>query len=354
MQIAPSADYIDVTHFPALRVRGSWLFCDPTRLFNTYEPSVYRIWEKPFLSNSQDVTSRIHHGIASPPEPGRLGRWNRLAARLESLRYSGCLDLGERLAYDARGVDNSNMAHLIHRHLAMLAHFHERSGFGSHDVTVLLQSRGDTMAREVFSLAGYQTIETLRPVRCNQVTVDYSNFMHLLPAIRHLNIEDWVEDGPKRIFISRRNTRRLTNERAIMDFLRARGFETVYFEEIPILKQWSWVRGAKRVVAIHGAALGCLAFQATRDDGPAADLVELFTPGFVVNPYREYQAALGGRWVGCRGRLTPSVIRNVDNPRLFKAHAFDDFHLAIETLDEALQWLDTADSPPDPDSGEPN
>lgn len=353
MRNATPADFTDTTQFPAVQVPSSWLFCDPTRLANTYEPGVNRVWWQPREIKGAEVVIEIRHGVAPHPCLGRLGPRRRLESRLEDLRHPSPLDLGERLVYDARATDNSNMAHLIHYHLAMLGYFHQRSGFGVEDVAVLLESPRDVLAHKVFSLIGYETISTLRPVRGNHVTIAYTHFEHLLPAMRFFGARPWDEDGPKQILISRRNTRRIINEREIVDFLKARGFETLYFEDLPIIKQWSWTRGADRVVAIHGAALGCLAFQATRASrGPAADLIELFTPGFVVNPYQSYQASLGGRWVGCRGRLTPAAIRDADNPRTFKARAFDDFHLSVKTLDEALGWLAESESSSSLDSSD--
>ena len=122
--------------------------------------------------------------------------------------------------------------------------------------------------------------------------------------------------------------------------LRANGFEKVYFEDISIIEQWSIMRTANHVAGIHGAALGCLAFQASRTDGQRARLTEFFGPGFVVNPFRKFMAVLGGKWVGCRGRITPDVVRDIDAAARAKAHALDDFELSAEAVVLALEFID--------------
>ena len=197
------------------------------------------------------------------------------------------------------------------------------------------------MAEDVFSLVGYDVVKTDLEVEANLIEVSVEQFFHLLTHVRHLDIGSWVSGCPRKVFISRRGSRRLTNEAEIEASLRAEGFEKVYFENIPILEQWSIMRDATDIIAIHGAALGGLAFQAAREDGLQARLIELFGAGFVVNPFRKFMAVLGGEWVGCRGKITPEVVRDIDEPGRAKSHAFDDFELSFEAIETALRWAGT-------------
>ncbi|HJW25273.1 MAG TPA: glycosyltransferase family 61 protein [Rhodocyclaceae bacterium] len=338
---APAArDLEDVMPVPGVMVPASELLCHPSRLANVYEPEAERVRQRAFLIPGENVVATIRQGIAPPYDRQVPVGWrSRLAARLEALRRGPCFDLGERLAYDARPVFNGNMAHLVQHHLANLGYLRERLGHGPGDVAVILEARPAALAVQVFSLLGYEVVATDLAVQANLAHIAVGQFFHLLPWVRHLDIPGWVADTPARVFISRRDSRRLTNEAEIEARLRERGFEKVYFEDMAIVEQWSVLRNALQVVAIHGAALGCLAFQAARSDGRRARLVELFGAGFVVNPYRKFMAVLGGKWVGCRGRITPEVVRDIDAPGRAKAHAFDDFEVAGSVVDEALEFV---------------
>lgn len=339
---APAArDLEDVMPVPGVMVPASELFCHPSRLANVYEPEVERVRQRAFLIPGENVVATIRRGTAPPYDRQVPVGWRgRLAARVEALRRGSCLDLGKRLVYDARPVFNGNMAHLVQHHLANLGYLREHLGHGPGDVMVVLEARPADLALQVFSLLGYEVVATDLAVRANLAQIALGQFFHLLPWVRHLDIPGWVAATPARVFLSRRHSRRLANEAEIEALLRERGFEKVYFEDISIVEQWSTLRNALQIVAIHGAALGCLAFQAARSDGRRARLVELFGAGFVVNPYRKFMAVLGGKWVGCRGRITPEVVRDIDSPGKAKAHAFDDFELAGSVVEEALDFVE--------------
>lgn len=339
-----AGDVKDVLPAPAVAVAASQLFCHPSRLANNYEPGVERVLQEAFLVPGENVVLTVRKAATLPyGEQVPLGWRGRWATRLETWRRGRSIDLGERLAYDARPVFNGNMAHLVQHHLANLGYVRERLGFGAGEVLVILEDRPPPLALQVFALLGYEVLATNLAVMANLVEISLAHFFHLLPFVRCLDIGPWQKDGPRRVFLSRRASRRLRNEAEIEGVLRSDGFEKVYFEDLGILAQWSLLRNASRVAAIHGAGLGSLAFQAARTDGRRARLVEFFSPGFVVNPYRKFMAVLGGRWAGCRGRMTPAVIRDIDRPGQAKAHAFDDFELAPAAVEAALEYIDTGE-----------
>jgi Glycosyltransferase 61 len=315
---------------PAVVVPDGNLFCHPSRLANTYEPGVEKIIQNSFIIPRENVRLSIRHGVTLPyAEQIALGWKRRLLTQASLLLGVQSINLHERLAYDTRSIFNGNMAHLVQHHIANLGYLKEQTGYGSTDVTIILDSRPPELAARVFALLGYEVCKTDLPVTANLVEVSSSNFFHLLPWVRHVDV-DWLsDDGPKKIFLSRKHTRKLTNESEVEHFLRGHGFQKVYFEDMSIREQWSMMRNANYVVAIHGAALGNLAFQASRTDGRNVNLIELFSSGFVVNPYRKFMAVLGGDWVGCRGRITPQIVEDIDVPGKLKAHAFDDFELSL-------------------------
>lgn len=336
----PPAGTREVLPAPAVAVSPSELFCHPSRLANAYEPGVERVHQPGFLIPGEDIALAIRAGSTLPyAEQVALGWRGRLRAGLEAWRRGGGIHLGERLAYDARPVFNGNMAHLVQHHLAALGYVRERLGYGRDDILVILESAPAELPLQVFCLLGYEVLQTDLAVTANLIDLAPEHFFHLLPYVRHLGMEAWMVGGPAKVFIPRKASRRLVNEPEVEACLRERGFEKVYFEGTAIVEQWSLLRNATHVAAIHGAALGCLAFQAARTDGRRARLLEFFGPGFVVNPFRKFMAVLGGKWVGCRGRITPEVARDIDLPGKAKAHAFDDFELSPATVEAGLEFM---------------
>ncbi len=86
----------------------------------------------------------------------------------------------------------------------------------------------------------------------------------------------------RKIFVCRRNAiwRRLLNEPEIINYLRAKGFEEVYLEEMTVAAQAEMFANADIVVASHGAGLTNIAFCS-----PGTHVIELFPPTYVNQGY---------------------------------------------------------------------
>lgn len=328
--------------FRELLVEQSLVISYPSHLYNTYEPGpeyiiqpVLRIPESTITITVRSETA--HCRISQSKSPTR----DKLRALIFSPRQISPYSLGSSFFYDARNIYNNNIAHLIQHHAAVLGFIREQLGLGSNAVTIILEKDPPALACHVFKLLGYDIISTNASVTGTRISVDAddSNFFHLLPSCGSLELNTWVVDTPKSIFISRRKTRRLKNEDELIEQLASFGFKTLYFEDLSIIEQWSAVRSADEIVAIHGAALGSLAFKAC---GGQLDfhLVELFGSGFIVNPFRKYCAVLSpdSTWIGCRGRLEPSIIRDIDIPGREKSHAFDSFEVTPEVVKSAIKY----------------
>lgn len=65
--------------------------------------------------------------------------------------------------------------------------------------------------------------------------------------------------GFDKVFLARRGSRGLINQGEIEKLLERYGYKTLFLEDYPLLEQLSIGARAKKVVAVHGAALGCLA-----------------------------------------------------------------------------------------------
>lgn len=334
---APAPMTLATEHFPAVAVPRSLLYCHPSRIGNVYEPRVDEIVQPELLIPGEAVGLAIRQGVTRDyPHQTRTGLGGRLRTAWEAGWRGRTADLGERLVYDARAYYNGNLTHLIQHHLAKLGYIRARLGHGPEAVTVVLAGKAPALALRTFAAAGYEVHRTNRAVAANLLEVDVREFFHLLPFVAALPIAGWRDDTPARIFIARRGSRRLLNGEEIAARLREQGYERVYFEDLALVEQWSLMKNAREIVAIHGAALGGLAFRGRQPAAWPFRLTEIFGPGFVTNVFRKYVAVLGGSWVGCRGKIRPEIVRDIDDEARIKKHAFDDFEIDPQVIATAL------------------
>ena len=85
-------------------------------------------------------------------------------------------------------------------------------------------------------------------------------------------------ETPRRVFISRgqRGLRTLLNEGDVVQELKARGFETVFLENMSLSAQVATLCNAEAVVAPHGAGLTNAAFC-----NPGTKVIEIFSPHYL-------------------------------------------------------------------------
>jgi predicted alpha/beta hydrolase len=66
-------------------------------------------------------------------------------------------------------------------------------------------------------------------------------------------------------------------------------------------------------------------------------LVELFGPGYIVSCFRDLAAAVGSRWCGVRGQITPEVVRDLDHRhRHPRSHTTSPAVIDLASLEAAL------------------
>jgi capsular polysaccharide biosynthesis protein len=121
--------------------------------------------------------------------------------------------------------------------------------------------------RELLEIFGITPLCTRRPVQGTAVEAFLSRNLdqyniHAAPDPITSLIDGIYEkeqrSGKAKIYLSRRDSRSLTNESDVRSLLEARGYMTVYMEDWSIPEQISIARSAKDVVALHGAAMGYL------------------------------------------------------------------------------------------------
>jgi Glycosyltransferase 61 len=257
----------------------------------------------------------------------------------ETLSSGKVLDLGQRVIYDARWLFNGNLAHLLQSHIATLGFFKARLGIQPGECLVILENNAPDIARRLFALMGYETLETHRAVRATSVALleqDMGNPFQLLPFASVIEPLTVGKQTQKRIFISRRSTRRISNEAEIADITAGFGYAKVYLEDLSLEDQFGLMRTAESIVAIHGAALGHLCMRSVDRGSPPVELVEVFSPGLVTDVFRKYVAATGGTWRGCRGTINSRYVRMVSESANSKSLAFEDFEVDPRALETCL------------------
>lgn len=311
------------------------ILCAKSRLGNLYKPTISEICLAEEIIPAESLSFSVEKNQTKPfHEVRKLGI--RTGVRSRIAKYiTGSLNLKERLVWDARSIDNENIAHLIQHHLAPLSFFRANTKLPLDDLVVVLDAEPPDLAQRVMKQAGLEVVCTDLPVQGNILTTKPVQFYHYLPFLyQYLGTAD-KSKFPEKVFVSRKASRRIKNEELVSGIAKDFGYEKFYFEELPVGDQWRVLANATHVLGIHGAALGSLGFRNSAHRG--VKLCELLPAGCVIDVFRKYLSVLGGNWVGVRGIVTYQVAREIDSPLKYRNHAWDDFSVEPDSICEALE-----------------
>jgi hypothetical protein len=135
--------------------------------------------------------------------------------------------------------------------------------------------------------------------------------------------------GPRRIFLSRKGERSLTNGAEVNALLETHGYQTIYLEEFSIAEQVSMTQAAEHVVAIHGAAMAYLVLSSG-----VRSVIELMPP----NVYTDHFPQLIGNKVQRYCQLIPAfdeVVQFSGWPEITK-YKQRPFAVDLDQLERAL------------------
>jgi len=142
-------------------------------------------------------------------------------------------------------------------------------------------------------------------------------------------------DIPRRVFLARRGTRNLSNQAEVDSFLAARGFVTIYPEEMPVRDQFRLFRDAETIVAVHGAGLAPLLYRP--GDARLHQLIEILPCGHMTDVFRLTAQQVDVAWIGVRGRLKPAYVAPAyDLDAVFKMFSLDSFSVDTRSLAQAF------------------
>lgn len=274
-----------------------------------------------------------------PPDPrGRL-------ARLRGARPSRTVPDPDVI--DLRRNYPQNWAHFLNNHLPLLFHIAEEMGMAPDRFLLLLPVQTPSYIRAAAAFFGLRTLETddilqgqgvvyevapwtaNRPVRA--AWVRQSGFTQE----RLVTLDVAMGDSPRRVFLSRRGTRNIENEPEVAAWLAARGFVTIYPEDLDVADQLRLFRKAEIMVATSGAGLAPLLY--AQPGGKLRQIVEITPVGLMTDVYRVMADQVGCNWIGVRGQIKSSYIpRAYDLRSPMVEFSFDSFTVDLVALERAF------------------
>lgn len=322
------------------------MFAYSTRMADSWTPDIERILKPSYSVSNVVLTLSIKKGESTFPQNAQ--QWLPKGMKLKMMRQKA-LDLGDVLLFDTRGLYPNNIMHILQQMVTPVLFaqrmIDEELGLGN-KISVVLPTCINKTFLTIFDLLdipiiiwdGAVTGKVLNfsPTDSDGI-VDYHS---LQTEILRDGFIGESQDVPNRIYLSRRGARELVNENEVHQLLSNLGFERVYMEDHSFSEQWSMIKYAQAIVAVHGASLGSFPFRNRTDEKPGVKLLELFSAGYQVNCYREDVAVFDGRWAACRGKISPEIVRDLDFSNKPRSHANASFEIDLKSLCEALSYLE--------------
>lgn len=334
------------------RAPRGWLFAPSTYLLDSWEPLVEEIFLPEAMSKLGEITLELRTGETSSFSERSSIKF-RFKSAIALIRKTNTKKTASPIL-DLRQKSPENLAHAITNHLPLaLCIRRYLINIGQLPPVLIFPASLPKYIQKLFIEIGFELILTDLKVSgtiCHyQVTPWIS-----IRGIRHMLIKQNLDNSafskmlskigntlPKKVFISRRVTRCLANEKEVEHFLTKRGYKKIYLEDYDILEQLAMVSLADSVVAIHGAALGPLLFRVLYDL-PPIKVVELFSPGHMTNVFRMVTDQIGGIWVGVRGKLWPKIINQAYYclPKNIRRYSLTEFEVCLTSLEKAMESLE--------------
>lgn len=344
------ADLSLTTTLPSYAVARDWLYAPSTYLLDSWEPLVEEIY-LPVVSTKAGELSFYYDSSVDSVSASDKKKFPR--SLLSSKVSSGAVrQLDVESFLDLREHSPGNLAHAITNHLPLAL---EARRYLSNECSVspvlIFPSNLPKYVSSLFHDIGFEFVLSdadIKGKKCSfnltpwiSIRGERHNFIkeNLYSSAFKNKLLSHSENLPKKIFISRRDTRCLTNEKDVEKILAKKGFQKIYMEDYDIVTQLAMISTAESVIGIHGAALSGLIFRALFDYQPLK-VVELFSPGHMTNVYRVLTHQVEGEWVGVRGKLWPNIIDQAyDFPKKIHKYAYRNFEICLLSLEMATEKI---------------
>jgi len=332
-------------------IEPSMMFAYPTYLSDVYRAAIEQIYLPKIEEPSLEVMIKVATGYTQARLVNSLKQ--KIYCNLPKAIYSPePLDYTNHFIFDTRYDLDHHIGHLIDNVLTPL--LFARKVLSEHfnqdiQISAVLRKNTSALSRQVYDALGINIICTDDRVYGDVVTVRAEHpIANARQEIFDIEFKGYKPSTPERIFIPRRGNRSLINNDAVEAFLKERGFTTYYFEDLTPSEEWSIVRNAKVIVAVHGAACSNFIFnqsgiKSLDRPGSGVRLLEIFSSAFVLPGYRNTAHFTNGKWCAVRGQITPEILKELDfsnKPRsTVKAPIKNPFRVDLKTLQLALEYL---------------
>lgn len=329
--------------FPSGNIDPNWMISARSYLVDRFVADFERILLPPKRLSGGNITY-IEVQRSVPPQSPRRNLL-RPAPLKSKVQVSGTF-------VDLRKDSPDNWAHFVSIHLPIVFHLMSIYGIEFEDLTLILPADTPSHIGRAAALFGFPTLCIDEPVVGRGIRYELSH----LEATRSRRAE-WVHYGfvqkrlsekkrptqklaelPKRLFLSRKDTRRITNERAIEGVLSTLGFEKRYAEDLKPIDQFRAFEEAETIVAVHGAAIAPLLYRPM--NAKPLSFVEVFPCGHITDVWRSVAQQVGARWIGVRGKIKSEHIREVyRHEKPFLRYSLQDYEVDPESVLFALKWI---------------
>lgn len=331
-------------HLSSRSIGRDWLFGFPTLTVNRYSPEVEQIYLPSASSVEGDLTieldlknSTISHSQVLP----RLSKL-KLSVSKESQHLSS-----DQIGLDLRLNSPQNWAHAVTNHLPVALLVKRLLADVDRAIVVIFPADVSNKILEIFRLSGFICLATHAPVSgyiCNFSLKPWVSIrgercdivgdgLQGTELVKKLAASGAHED---RIFLSRRKTRTITNEKEVIEHLANLGFKTLYIEDYSPVEQIAYIANAREIVAVHGASMGPMIFRNAYAATQTYKLIELFSPAHVTGAWRSIAWQQGAKWAGVRGRLWPELVKDGAD---FVSN-MSNFEVSLDSLQSALSYLE--------------
>lgn len=336
---------------PEFKSGQNWLITARTYLVDRGLPKVERILLPPAvypggklnfsIDNSETVTRsqnlRRRHRI-----------WNRIFGEQPARSVS------RNLIVDFRSHHPSNWSHALNSHLPLAFYLQGelQKDCQGRKFDLLFDENIPSYIINIFEYFGFSSLRYSGPVVGQVLEYDAIPFACInaiardvisrcvISNTRYSELYEHDKSLPKKVFISRKDSRRLINEAEVEALLASDGYMKIYAEDLSIKDQLKLFIHATDIVAIHGAALAPLLFRPGGD--LKLNLVEIFTAGHLSSHFRAMADIIGANWIGVRGLIQPRMVESSYNhDRPFTKYSLSSFEVDIESLKLAMEMQQT-------------
>jgi capsular polysaccharide biosynthesis protein len=322
----------------------SWLIGATTYAVDRFVPDVELIFQPQHARSGGRLTVKADENPRMLPamQP------NSRRSRIKSLVVRGAEPAHcDGYAVDTRTDNFFNWSHHVNGFLLHVLLARARLG---QPVTVILPGAAPPVLRELYRLFDVEVLAIDGPTCAMAISVaqTHGDLMEaarsrILPLVADETSAAMAQlrgdQAFDKDFLARRKSRSITNMAEIESLLRARGFATIYPEDLNARDQLRLWNEASHVVAIHGAGMAPLQFRQP-EQGPIR-LVEVCPVGHMTRFFGSICQDVGGRYAAVRGRLKDCYVPGLyQQGQPFLRWSDDPFEVDPQSLSIALNLVE--------------